>query len=296
MVKKKAKKRSVANKPREQVSPPPGWAPSPGPSPATTGHWIGLPIPIIAAIIMAAAAIVAALIPFILRFGTAPSERQLEGLPLPAGLVLFDATVWREQITNGLREIVHTPQTELISVLGKIGVGIPDADVERQLTYSKPREDALEIQYEFTGSTELGVHLLIRGYQGDATRLVHLDEYEDGDIFLRLKPIPIVESSDVNDVQPVRFALRLKHGSTSFWDEVSHSSEDGDLHKPSGWWDIRIPIKPYVDQMKKAGSTEPDWSRLDSVLIYFADRYSSPPRGRFWLGAIVLTHKRTAAN
>ena len=217
--------------------------------------------------------------------------------PLPAGLVVFDCSHWREQTTSGKREIVPTPRTELNVDLQKVGSGgIEDADVERQLVYSKPQENALEIQYDFVGGTEVGVHLLITGHKGDATRSVQMDEYEDGDIFLRLKPMPMDEGGDVNDVPPVRFALKLEHGSMSFWDEFPRSSADGRLHEPSGWRDVRIPIKPYIDRMKAAGSTESDWSRLDGVVIYFVDRNSSPRGGRFWLNAIVLVSNRAAAD
>ena len=271
--------------------------------PRVTAAKIALAGVIVAALIMALAPLLAPLIGPILERTRGPTpndpcagaKRHGPSVkvppPVPKGFVIFDADEWREQSTGGKKEIVRAPGTELNVGLRKVGVGISDLGVERQLVYSKSQEDALEIQYEFASGTEIGVHFVLHYLRPGFSDCVRLDQYEKGDVFLRIKPIPIDDDSDANDVPPVSFGLKLEHGSTSFWDEVPHSSAEGKLHESSGWRDIRIPIKPYVDRMKQAASTEADGARLDGLVVYFTDRYSSPRRGRLWLNAIVLTNE-----
>lgn len=222
-----------------------------------------------------------------------PCPASPEEIPqsIPKGCVIFDADEWDEQVLGDRKEMVRAPGSELNVELRKVGIGIRDPSVERQLVYSKRQEDALEIQYEFAGGTEIGVHLVLHSLRPGFSDYVLLDPYEKGDVFLRIKPLPIDGDRDVNDLPPVHFALKLDRGSTSFWDEIPHSSAEGRLHEPSGWWDVWIPIQPYIERMKQAASTESDAARLDGVLIYFADRYSSPRQGRFGLNAIVLTNE-----
>jgi hypothetical protein len=224
--------------------------------------------------------------------GSVKSEPPVEALsPIPGGLLIFVADEWDEQVLGDRKEIVRVPGSELSVELRKVGIGISDPSVERQLVYSKRQEDALEMQYEFAGGTEIGVHLVLHYLRPGFSDYVPLDPYAKGDIFLRIKPLPIDGDRDGNDLPPVRFALKLERESTSFWDEIPHSSAEGRLHEPSGWWDVRIPIQPYIERMKQAASTESDAARLDGVLIYFADRYASPRQGRFGLNAIVLTNE-----
>ena len=214
-------------------------------------------------------------------------------VPLPPpGVIIFDADEWHEQVIGGKQEIVCTPQTELNVELRKVGVGMDDATVEENLTYSKPRNNALEINYEFTKGTEIGVHFVIRGFRPAPSNFIRLDKDEEGDIFLRVKPMPIDDGTNADDHPPVTFGLKLLQGDTSFWNNESYSCARGKRYWLSGWHDIRIPIKPYLDQMRKVSSTESDRSRLDGLVIYFAERYSLPHHGLFWLNTIRLIKEK----
>lgn len=211
--------------------------------------------------------------------------------PLPEGLVIFNANEWHEQVISGKKEIVCKPQTELNVDLRKVGIGIEDPIVERLLTYSKPQHDALEIEYEFTRGTEIGVHFLVHGFRKDHTNFIRLDEYEEGCVFLRVKPMAIDEGTNTDDSPAVSFGLKLRQGDTWFWDSTHHSSSNAKVYEQSGWRDIRIPIRPYLDQMRMVSSTVSEPLRLEQLLIIFGDMYASPRRGRFWLNVIVLVKK-----
>lgn len=218
------------------------------------------------------------------------SDKSIEPLPrMPQGLVIFDANEWQEQIAGGTKGIVCTLQNELNVKLRKVGFGIEPATVERLLTYSKPQEYTLEIEYEFAGGTEIGVHFLIYGFIEATDKFVRLDEYEGGSLFLRVKPVDIEDEIDTDGSLGITFGLKLEQGMNTFWDGVSYSSSSVKPYKPSGWRDIRIPIKPYLDQMKKISSAEP--AKLEGLVMIFGDTYGSSRHGRFRLNTIRLVKK-----
>lgn len=215
---------------------------------------------------------------------------------LPEGLVIFNAYEWYEQGVSGKKEIVCKPQAELNVELRKVSVSMTDPTVEQRLTYSKPQNDALEIKYKFSSGTEIGVHFLVHGFRKDPTNFVHLKEYEEGYILLRVKPMDIDDANNddannTDDYPAVSFGLKLRQGDTWFWDETHHSCSNANLHEQSGWRDIRLPIKPYSDQMRIVSSTVSEPLRLEQLLMIFGDTYASPRRSHFWLNAIVLVKK-----
>ncbi len=215
-------------------------------------------------------------------------KRVLCSPPLPPGLVIFNANEWHEQVISGKKEIVCKPQTELNVDLRKVGIGMEDAIVERCMTYSKPQSNALEIEYKFASNTEICVHFLIHGFRKDPIRLVSLDEYEEGYIFLRVNPMHINDGTDTDDSSAISFGFKLLQGDTWFWDNTHYSSSNGKLYERYGLCDIRIPIKPYLDQMRMASPIVSGPLRLQQLLIIFGDNYASSFRGRFWLNAIIL--------
>lgn len=211
--------------------------------------------------------------------------------PPPTGLVIFDADQWHEEVVSGKKEIVCQSQTGLNVTLQKVGIGMDDATVERCLTYSKPKKNALGIEYEFTGGKEIGAHFLIHGFRKDPSNFIRLDEYGEGYVFLRVKPMSIGDATNTDDYSAVSFGLKLEQGKTSLWDNKSYSCARGKRYWLSGWHDIQIPIKPYLDKMRNISSTVSEPLRLEQIMMIYGDTYASPRRGQLWLNAIMLVKK-----
>jgi hypothetical protein len=201
--------------------------------------------------------------------------------PLPEGLILFEPNEWYEKAQAGRKEVLQKRPAKLRAELRKVGMGIPNAEVEQILTYRKPDNDVLDVNYTALQGKEIAVHYLIVEPAG-----VPLDGYEDGYVFLRMKRIP-GKGIQSGEQSPATFRLDLNQAGDWFQGRTEPSSFRVEPNVASGWWDVRIPVRPYWNDMKakRGGSEGPTLNQLQLV---FGDMHHSPPVGHYWLSTIRL--------
>jgi hypothetical protein len=205
--------------------------------------------------------------------------------PPPEGLILFEPNEWYENAQDRRNEVLQKRSARLKAELRKVGMGIPNAEVERNLTYRKPHNDVLEIDYTALNGKEMAVHYLIVDLPNEPSG-VSLDGYEDGYVFLRMKRVP-GKKTESREESPATFRLDLRQVDTWSQGGMEPSSSKVKPNETSGWWDVRILIRPYWNDLKaKPGGSE--GPRLNQLQIVFGDRYRSPPAGCYWLSTIRL--------
>jgi hypothetical protein len=205
--------------------------------------------------------------------------------PAPKGIVIFEAN-WYEPAPNLPGALTEKQEAPFRVNLRKVGIGIPDAEVEQDLVYSKPHDDVVEGQYMLAKDRqgkEIAMHLLIAGEP------LQMGEYGDGYVFLRIKPLPLKNNSNVQEQPVVAFRLDLRFGDqwVKGYGSSTSNTSNVELHRASGWYDFWIPLRGYLDRFPTGSE-----GALSQVQILFGSTHGSPPEARFWLNTIRLVKER----